>query len=93
MITVYGLNNLSFIDLISSLQNLTNQFVEDSSIDGPITYVSIHVRRTDYGIYLDYWYKKSYVEDDYFAKAVQFYRDNFTVSFSGLALIHTFEQD
>ena len=43
-------------------------------------YISIHVRRTDYGKYLNDWFKKEYVEDNYFIRAIQHYRELYNVS-------------
>jgi hypothetical protein len=51
-----------------------------------LTYISVHVRRSDYAMYLNYWYKKGYVEDDYFARAVTFFRQKFEVSPKKVAL-------
>ena len=58
---------------------MTNQVLaKRSSTETPV-YISIHVRRTDYGIYLDHFFKKEYVEDDYFTRAIQYYRDLYDV--------------
>ena len=73
------------------LHQLTEMYYDRklNTTSDPLTYISIHVRRSDYGMYLNYWYKKTYVEDEYFARAVQFYRNKFSVSlikFSGCFL-------
>jgi hypothetical protein len=66
-----------------SLCSLTSAYYErhsDAKADDPLTYISVHVRRSDYAMYLNYWYKKGYVEDDYFVRAVTFFRQKFEVS-------------
>jgi len=44
-----------------------------------LTFVGIHVRRADYKEHLQYWYKRDYVDDGYFSKAIEFYRKQFQV--------------
>ena len=46
-----------------------------------ITYVSIHARRTDYANHLSVLYKLEYVANEYFFKAIQYFRSKYTVSF------------
>ena len=74
-------SNFQISDIFSRLDNLAQRYYDRklNTTSDPVTYVSIHVRRSDYGMYLNFWYKKTYVEDDYFAKAVQFYREKFKV--------------
>ncbi len=44
-----------------------------------LTFISIHVRMTDYADHLKYWYKLDYVTDDFFRKAKQYFREKFKV--------------
>ena len=46
-----------------------------------LTFVSIHVRRTDYAYHLNYWYNLTYVSNDYFQRAKQHYKNQFHVSY------------
>jgi hypothetical protein len=44
-----------------------------------ITFVGIHVRRSDYAHHLSILYNLAYVEDAYFSKATQYFREKFRV--------------
>ena len=46
-----------------------------------LTFVSLHVRRGDYAEHLNYWYNLTYVTEDYFHKATQYYMQQFKVRF------------
>ena len=45
-----------------------------------LTFVSVHVRRNDYGRHLKNWYKMSYVEMEFFQRAVNYYRLKYEVT-------------
>ena len=44
-----------------------------------LTFISIHVRRTDYDYHLNYWYKLTYVSEQYFEEAMQYYKEKYQV--------------
>ncbi len=44
-----------------------------------LTFVGIHVRRSDYKEHLAEWYGKEYVQKDYFPRAIEYYRKQFQV--------------
>jgi len=62
-------------DVVKLFKNSTG--FSGSNLD--ITFISIHVRRTDYSVYLREFFGMKYVSSKYFKKAMDFYRSKFKV--------------
>ena len=63
-------------------------FAIDKDLKGieDLTFISIHVRMTDYAYHLDKLYNLTYVSEDYFEKAKQHFSKHFSVWFLSLSL-------
>jgi len=64
------------------LHSIKKQHLTASSLDPnqTLTFVGIHVRRSDYEEYLSVWHGKKFVDEEYFPRAIKFYREQFQVS-------------
>jgi len=61
------------------LKNIGRNFTGGSDNLDNITFVSIHVRRTDYAHHMSVLYNMTYVEDSYFSHAIQYFKNKFDV--------------
>ncbi len=73
-LTTIGKHHIKKLSSTSTLTTTTKLTLKD------LTFISIHVRMTDYADHLKYWYQLDYVTDDYFRKAKQYFRQKFKVS-------------
>ena len=71
-------NNLLYFHYLR-LENIGRNFTHGSDNLENITFVSIHVRRTDYAHHMSVLFNLTYVEDSYFFNAIQYFRKNFDV--------------
>ena len=73
-------NRFDHCDVINfSLSRLTLIKNQSSHRDAEVTFVSIHVRRTDYARHLKVLYNASFVQSDYFDRAIKLCRDRYKV--------------
>jgi hypothetical protein len=80
----------SFVFYYKYLQKIDDKFkgylccrlgsLKGNSSDINLTYVSIHIRRTDYENHLKYFGKTDPVSITYFYDAMKYFRDNYKVS-------------
>ena len=74
------------------LRQLSKRHFGNSTFPPEVTFVSIHVRRSDYANHLSVLYNLTYVDDDYFKKATQYFRDKYKVSFVSLVLFEVLKK-
>jgi len=72
-----SLNNNHFLRLQEIKSTHLRHF--DINQNATLTFIGIHVRRSDYKKHLNYWYKKMFVDEKYFSRAIRFYRKQFKV--------------
>jgi len=61
------------------LRRLAKRRFNSSVSFADITFVGIHVRRSDYAHHLSILYNLAYVDDNYFAKATHYFREKYKV--------------
>jgi hypothetical protein len=71
------------------LSRLSKRHFENATVYPEVTFVSIHVRRSDYANHLSILYNLSYVSDDYFKKATQYFREKYQVMLAEFPLNKT----
>ncbi len=62
------------------LENLAQNFTNGSEDLSDVTFISIHVRRTDYAHHMSVMYNMSYVNTSYFHDAINYFKSNYNVS-------------
>ncbi len=72
-------NRFDHCDAIIFLSRLALIKNQSSHRDAEVTFVSIHVRRTDYARHLKVLYNASFVQSDYFDRAIKLCRDRYKV--------------
>ena len=65
---------------VSRLSNATYIDLKPLQSDVNSTFVSVHVRRSDYSHHLAVLYNLTYVDDDFFRRAFKYFRDKYHVS-------------
>jgi hypothetical protein len=62
------------------LESLARNFTDGSEDLSDVTFISIHVRRTDYAHHMSVLWNMSYVNTSYFHDAIKYYKSNYNVS-------------
>ncbi len=78
---------LIIIHFTYRLEILGQNFTNGSQDLSDVTFISIHVRRTDYAHHMSVLYNLSYVTISYFQDAIHYYKSNYNVSKLSLTLI------